>query len=199
MGVSASKTTNIKPNVKNNPIDIIISLSKKQLDYIEKRFLEFCVNKINNAISIGSEDTILEFNESDEMRYLSYGQLDRLYVLLDTYYFNNQNIGLSFSGFNGGSHVSIYYLESAKYKNIFDINDNYFTDFHNACEFLFEHCKTKISSTITDETEIPIETKKLYLTGYMWDFMYYCVSQKLIPSGWCIKKKNGWAYITKVL
>ncbi|XWV25045.1 putative ORFan [Tupanvirus deep ocean] len=197
MGITVSRPTNIKSKVNVSSIDTILSSSKKQLSHIEKRFIEFCVNKINSAISINSEETTIDFRESDEMRYLSYGQIDELYVLLETYYFNNQNIGLSFGGFDDGTHVTLYYLESGKYYNMFDVNDKNLSEFHNACDFLYDYCKTKISSTVSNETEIPIETKTLYLTGYMWDYMYYHVSQKLIPNGWSIKKKNKWAYLTK--
>jgi hypothetical protein len=163
----------------------------------KKRFARYCSNKINKAISRNESRTNIEFKESLEMRELTYGEIDQVYESLKLYYFNNLNISINFERYNS---VLICYLDTGKYNDVFDLNDNKHHDkFHEICQILYERCKKRILETPVTTTKLPIDLSDIVLSGYEWDFMYYFVSKKLQPMGWAIKKSTGRNYLSKII
>lgn len=82
------------------------------------------------------------------MCYLNRKQINIIYNLLESYYFNNHNIGLAFEGYNDGSNVCIYYLGSGKYRTMFDVNDAKHLSFHNVYGKLLKQCLTLIANSV---------------------------------------------------
>lgn len=164
-----------------------VSLTKKTEEVI---FFDYCVSRVSDSISKGAESTSFNFYQSKEMKNLGYIKIEKVYKRVEAFFFNKFDIGLSFGGQNSGTSVGIYYLKSGKYSTYFDIknirkDDN--TNFFTVAQLYLDECLHTIKNFALDGKTVDLDTSLgVGLTGYMWDFMYYFVSQQLV--GWSIKK-----------
>lgn len=149
-------------------------------------FWEYCTGVVDAAIESSSTLTQFRFNDCRVMQKLSYDSIKNVYDHLESHFFNNKNIGLSFGGNNNGSSVCLYYLEKGfddNYVNNADFSED---DFNSNVETVLKVCKELIA-TETGATKIRItELRLIPMLGFMWHHMYYKVKQQLANTGYTL-------------
>jgi hypothetical protein len=172
-----------------------------ELDYLlsiqttkdERKFAEYCMKKIEDDINNRNKSSSINFRESSAMQKLYIYQINKIYNLLECYWFNEKDIGLNFVGYNNGTIIDISYLTiNTEYSNQYEYRNN--------VEKLLHHYNKLILDS-NDHTSINIKIPDIGgFTGFLFHFIFYEVKYKLIetlnyelymhPNGWQLRYKN---------
>jgi len=160
-------------------------------------FAKHLTHEINKAIVNNKSQIKITYTKYPGISMVLYHDMMFIYQLLESYYFNKLYIGINIlNDEDNCSHVSIYYLATGKYGYIFDINNKKDEAFNEMSKLLFDRCIKSLGNGSTQK-EQKISLMDITLPTYQQDYLCYSVSEKLKPTGWQIKKRMGYYYLSK--